>query len=66
MTRELIRRVIRDDETTHLTTLQKVATSLGGSTGDIDTCQFNFDTALTDVKTFLGTARVLEIIGVGA
>ncbi|WWC62098.1 uncharacterized protein I303_104688 [Kwoniella dejecticola CBS 10117] len=58
--------VIATDEATHLTVLQSVATSLGSSTSDIDTCTFNFDSALTDVKTFLATARVLEFVGIDA
>lgn len=58
--------MIRDDETTHLTTLQSVATSLGGSTSDVDSCTFDFESALADVPTFLATARVLEVIGVNA
>jgi hypothetical protein len=59
-------RVIRDDEQTHLTTLQSVATSLGGSTTDLDSCQFNFGPALSDITSFLATARVLEFVGVDA
>ena len=58
--------MIRDDEQIHLQTLQSVATSLGGSTSDLDTCQFKFEAALSDVTTFLGTARVLEFVGVDA
>ncbi|WVQ80817.1 hypothetical protein IAT38_002924 [Cryptococcus sp. DSM 104549] len=58
--------VIAKDEATHLTTLQAVATSLGSSTSDVDSCTFNFDAALTDVKTFLATARVLEFVGIDA
>ena len=57
---------MQKDEQTHLTTLQSVATSLGGSTADLDSCTFNFDAALTDVPTFLATARVLEFVGVDA
>lgn len=58
--------VVLKDEQTHLTTLQAVAASLGGSTSDVDSCAFNFDAALTDIPTFLATARVLEFIGVDA
>jgi Ferritin-like domain len=32
----------------------------------IGNCQFNFDSALTDVATMAATARVLENVGVGA
>jgi len=60
------RRVIRDDEQTHLTTLQSVATTLGGSTSDLDSYQFDFGAALGDVTSFLATARVLEFVGVDA
>ena len=60
------RRVIRDDEQTHLTTLQSVATTLGGSTSDLNYCQFDFGAALQDVTSFLATARVLEFVGVDA
>lgn len=63
---ELIERVIRDDETTHLKTLQGVATTLGGSTSGLESCQFDFGAALTDVTSFLATARVLEFVGVDA
>ena len=58
--------VIRDDEQTHLTTLRSVATTLGGSTSDLDSCQFDFGAALSDVTSFLATARVLEFVGVDA
>lgn len=58
--------MIRDDEQTHLSTLQAVATTLGGSTADVDSCQFDFTASLTDVTTFLATARVLEFVGVDA
>ena len=64
--KETNRSVIRDDETTHLATLQSVATSLGGSTADLDSCQFDFGPALADVTSFLATARVLEFVGVDA
>jgi hypothetical protein len=43
-----------------------VAESLGGNTADIDTCQFNFESALSSVESFLATARVLEFVGVDA
>jgi hypothetical protein len=59
-------RVIRDDEQIHLTTLQAVATSLGGSTADLDGCQFDFTAAMSSVESFLATARVLEFVGVDA
>lgn len=58
--------VIRDDETTHLKTLQGVATTLGGSTADLDSCQFDFSAAMADVASFLATARVLEFVGIDA
>ncbi len=54
------------DETTHLDALKAVIPTFGGSTSDIDGCQFNFDAALTDVPTMLATARVLENVGVSA
>ena len=65
-TKSADRRVIRDDEKTHLTVLQSVAESMGGTTSDLDSCQFNFDAALGDVTTFMATARVLEVVGVNA
>ncbi|KAK6909974.1 hypothetical protein I203_104000 [Kwoniella mangroviensis CBS 8507] len=58
--------VIATDEATHLTVLQSVAQFLGSSTSDVDSCTFNFDSALTDVTTFLATARVLEFVGIDA
>jgi hypothetical protein len=58
--------VVLKDEQTHLSVLQSVAQSLGGSTSDVDSCTFNFDAAMTDVPTFLATARVLEFVGVDA
>jgi len=60
------KRIIPDDEKTDLTTLQSVATTLGGSTSDLDSCQFDFGAALGDVTSFLATARVLEFVGVDA
>lgn len=60
------KRVIRDDEQTNLTTLQSIATTLGGSTSELDSCQFDFGAALQDVTSFLATARVLEFVGVDA
>jgi hypothetical protein len=62
----LTQRTIRDDEQLHLTTLQTVATSLGGSTADLDACHFNFTAALGSVETMLATARILEFVGVDA
>lgn len=59
-------RIIQTDEATHLTVLQGVATTLGGNTADVDSCQFDFTAALNDVPTFLATARVLEMVGVDA
>ncbi|WVQ99587.1 hypothetical protein IAU59_006723 [Kwoniella sp. CBS 9459] len=58
--------VIAKDEATHLSVLQSVAQSMGGSTADIDSCQFNFDAVLGDVNTFLATARLLEFVGIDA
>ncbi|KAK4686881.1 hypothetical protein P7C73_g3243, partial [Tremellales sp. Uapishka_1] len=58
--------VIMSDEQTHLKTLQAVAQSFGSSTSDVDSCQFNFDTALASVSSFLATARVLEYVGIDA
>ncbi|WVF71281.1 hypothetical protein IAT40_006084 [Kwoniella sp. CBS 6097] len=58
--------VISKDEATHLTVLQSVAQSMGSSTADIETCQFNFDAVLGDVNTFLATARLLEFVGIDA
>lgn len=59
-------RVIKTDEETHLTVLQAVAQTLGGSTSATDGCQFNFSSALTSVETFLATARILEYVGIDA
>ncbi|WVQ72470.1 hypothetical protein IAR50_002022 [Cryptococcus sp. DSM 104548] len=58
--------VIGTDEATHLTTLQAVAKAMSADTADVDSCQFNFDSALTDVNTFLATARTLEFVGISA
>ncbi|TYJ54115.1 hypothetical protein B9479_005211 [Cryptococcus floricola] len=58
--------VINKDESTHLSTLQAVAKAMSADTADVDSCQFNFDSALTDVSTFLATARTLEFVGISA
>jgi hypothetical protein len=54
------------DEQTHLSTLRSVAKTLGGDTRDIDTCKFDFSSAMSSAEDFLATARVLEFIGVDA
>jgi hypothetical protein len=58
--------VILGDEQTHHSTLQAVAKTLGGDTSDVDSCEFDFSAALSDVGTFLATARVLEYVGIDA
>ncbi|THV00560.1 hypothetical protein K435DRAFT_656988 [Dendrothele bispora CBS 962.96] len=56
--------VIQTDEATHSTVLQSAIKLLGDS--PITSCQFNFDSALTDVATMAATARVVENLGVAA
>jgi len=55
---------IQNDEATHSTILQAVLKSLGAE--PLTTCQFNFDSALTDVATMAATARIVEFAGVSA
>jgi hypothetical protein len=52
------------DESTHSTVLQAAIKSFGAQ--PVTSCQFNFDSALTDVATMAATARVVEAVGVGA
>jgi len=55
---------IASDETTHSSTLEAAIASFGGT--PITGCQFNFDSALTDVAAMAATARVVENVGVAA
>jgi len=55
---------IQADEATHSTVLQAALKSFGET--PITGCQFNFDSALTDVATMAATARVVENVGVAA
>ncbi|KAI0786434.1 ferritin-like domain-containing protein [Abortiporus biennis] len=55
---------IQIDESTHTTILESTIISLGDT--PINTCQFNFDSVLTDVATMAATARVVENLGVSA
>jgi len=55
---------IQADEATHSVVLQAALKSFGEV--PITNCQFNFDSALTDVATMAATARVVESVGVGA
>ncbi|KAF9464258.1 ferritin-like domain-containing protein [Collybia nuda] len=55
---------IQADEATHSTVLQAALKSFGET--PITGCQFNFDSALTDVATMAATARVVESVGVSA
>jgi len=52
------------DEQTHSSVLQSALKSFGEA--PITGCQFNFDSALTDVATMAATARVVENVGVSA
>lgn len=51
-------------EATHVTTLQSAIAQAGAK--PVEACQYNFDAALTDAKTMVATARVLEAVGVSA
>lgn len=55
---------IQGDESTHSIILQGLLKSLGAE--PLTTCQFNFDSALTDVATMAATARIVEFVGVCA
>jgi len=55
---------IQCDEATHSTALQAALKSFGAQ--PITSCKFKFDSALTDVATMAATARVVELVGVGA
>ncbi|KIM75680.1 hypothetical protein PILCRDRAFT_666135 [Piloderma croceum F 1598] len=56
--------LIMNDEATHATALGDTIVANGGQV--ISGCKFNFSSALTDVNTFIATARVVEQVGVGA
>jgi hypothetical protein len=51
-------------EAIHVTTLQSAIANAGAK--PVEPCQYNFDAALTDAKTMVATARVLEAVGVSA
>lgn len=51
-------------EATHVTTLQGAIAGAGAK--PVEPCQYNFDASLTDAKTMVATARVLEAVGVSA
>jgi len=53
---------IGQTEATHVTTLQTVIKSLGGT--PVPPCEYNFD--FSTIQTFIGTARALEVTGVSA
>jgi len=55
--------VIQNDEYTHSTFLKQALKDNGV---DALSCQFNFDSVLTDVTTMAATARVVEYVGVAA
>jgi hypothetical protein len=55
---------IQADEAAHSVALQAALKSFGEA--PITGCQFNFDSALTDVATMAATARVVESVGVSA
>lgn len=54
---------IANDESTHTTTIQQAIVDAGGSPLN---CSFDFSKVLTDVTTMAATARVVEMVGVGA
>lgn len=55
---------IVSDESTHTSVLQSTIKSFGSN--PITNCNFNFDSALTDVGTTMAVARVVELTGVAA
>ncbi|KAJ7106250.1 ferritin-like domain-containing protein [Mycena epipterygia] len=54
---------IQLDEATHISVLQQALTDNGATPL---TCNFNFDSAMTDAATMAATARVVEYVGVAA
>jgi len=52
---------IKTDEDTHIVALQGALSAAGGTPL---TCNFKFDSVLTDVATTAATARVVEFLGV--
>jgi len=54
---------ISSDESTHTAVLQQTIKDQGGTPLN---CSFDFSTVLTDVTTMAATARVVEMVGVGA
>lgn len=57
--------MIAADEAAHVSVVESAITSLGAAAEGAK-CQFDFAPALADVQTALATARVLELVGVGA
>lgn len=55
---------VGETEAIHVTTLLSAIS--GAGTTPVEPCTYNFDAALTDAKTMLATARVLEAVGVSA
>ncbi|KZS98056.1 hypothetical protein SISNIDRAFT_449685 [Sistotremastrum niveocremeum HHB9708] len=55
---------IMSDEAFHVQGIAEIIPALGGQV--ITGCNFDFSTALTDVPTMLGVARVVEMTGVSA
>ncbi|KAL1747734.1 ferritin-like domain-containing protein [Schizophyllum fasciatum] len=55
---------IQRDEATHSAQLQAALSASGAA--PVSGCQFNFDSALGDVKTMAATARLVELVGVSA
>jgi hypothetical protein len=55
---------ILEHETAHTQFLDAALMAVGAE--PVPGCSFNFDTALTDVKTMASVARVVEAVGVGA
>ncbi|KAF8303263.1 hypothetical protein DL93DRAFT_454886 [Clavulina sp. PMI_390] len=55
---------IQNDEATHTTVLEAALTAVGAT--PISSCNFDFTSALTDVKTTINVARLVENVGVSA
>ncbi|KAF2637995.1 hypothetical protein P280DRAFT_87582 [Massarina eburnea CBS 473.64] len=51
-------------EAVHVSTLMSAIAGAGAK--PVEPCDYNFDAALTDAKTMVATARVLEAVGVSA
>ncbi|EIW70390.1 hypothetical protein TREMEDRAFT_60887 [Tremella mesenterica DSM 1558] len=58
--------VIQEQESIHLSTLTSVAQEASIDISALGQCSFDFSSAMVSVQTFIETARIFELVGVGA